>query len=1311
LKREIESPKYKQDTTERLNNTYTYSLLTKLQDNCVSNKAIQLNRLSLLLSVIKMSRITKEFITNNTKGCPVPELDLSGKKLSAVEVKELIDILPNHPNIETLSLRNTKITDEAVQHIAKMIDSNNTSINSLDLIGNQITIKGRKALRKSLKNTFKITNIQLYGIYATDKTDDVGHDIQGLTRRNSILASGGLAYFVKFNEIENDQSTLTWTYGFDKYGNVSGESKMAEIITDTLSHSGKSWIVVYGIFNGILNDDNVVDENTKNKPDNYDDLISAFRDNEKRAQLFNMKVGRINHTEQFGKVYPYLLHLVLAKSKDSVVFCDFLVQDCGASLDYLKDESNSTARMIALKSYDKATLKWAAPSLSWYVEIDNRDSSENQLRWVSDGGNDKKRIALNFSELDKMCYYLHKLVDDALTEKDKADGINTDALISAFCNEENRCSLFNTTIGDSFVLHTALKSTSPDSLTLSQLLVDKCGACVDKIINDAGHTAQMIAMESNDEAKWKWANSLSYYIEAYAEDDKDTKLRWVSDHDGKTRIQRHFNKWGDKFCDTFHKLVNNALIEGDDDTAGTETDTLISAFCNEGNRKSLFNTKIGDSFLLHCVLEPSYSYSLKLSQLLVNKCGADFNLTESCGRTARTIASGSKDDKKRRWAEELGTLFSRYKVDNKELYKSPTCIVYAAKDVKAENKRVCLKFMYHKKSFEREFKNYSLVDTEFTDDSDVQVKTPRFDSKYVLNLIQAHCRNKRPDLHLPKIVHDSDKAKVLVLVMDVGNRTLADIIAKEQIAGVDHRKVSVYLFEIASCLRHLHDKDYIHADLKKENFIRIGERIVVIDFDAMIKIGAEYTSKYTSSVIPPERARVVFSSKEDSDGNETVEGIEKQIMEIAASLANLEKSDMRKAGKKRKRRELEGKRIDLEDNLDDDEVESTINAAVVHEVWSFGIIAYELLAGLPLFKMDSNGDIADHEKSRLINWEGLNEGELNMILKKDNKSKSYVKKAKELLQNCLHPDPNQRLQSMDQILDDKYFEDYYTDEQLKAVKETIISSSERIHSEIQEQLNALNSSVKEIPNLFIQMQNIRCPYLFKIINEEKFEEFTKSKQPDESSIADDIEATLGRVQSFLDDNVKLVEDNKQLAKNSIMDRLLGAKKEYVYLQLLCGWTFKPVVTYRINLISYHENIKEIAAIGVKICTIAIAVSGVWNAATAVGRLFGYPLPKIPKHSIEKAKDFLGKMNETSLANNLRDNSPTDFNAEELDTFKKFLQTLEDEKKMCHYYDKFENHCDKSWSDFMQQEIAEQQQQITWVSKRDSKRIKKYCCPG
>ena len=339
-----------------------------------------------------------------------------------------------------------------------------------------------------------------------------------------------------------------------------------------------------------------------------------------------------------------------------------------------------------------------------------------------------------------------------------------------------------------------------------------------------------------------------------------------------------------------------------------------------------------------------------------------------------------------------------------------------------------IKVMYEQDDFHLEFKNY--VGSEFTvgDESSCSyVQRQRFHDDYAMKLLNVHVVENR------EMINDSLRDVILppsielcrVLVMPMADRSLSDIIAKERITGQNNVEIRSILYGVASCLQHIHTKGFVHGDVKKENFVQVGSTMKVIDFDTMVEIGETFVTKYTSTVIPPERARLLLRKEEEEKISkiDKMELLKKEIKDIEKSL--MPKGTIEWRHQRKQITTLEEKLYDFEMPDTNNAGKQHVVAYVHHDVWSYGLIAYEMLTSQALFPSDANGRIVQEEEHRLCSWTSLRTENLEHVLKNDTKSDTHAKHlAQELLKNCLEGDPTKRYQSMSDVLNDPYFKTF-----------------------------------------------------------------------------------------------------------------------------------------------------------------------------------------------------------------------------------------------------------------------------------------------
>lgn len=240
---------------------------------------------------------------------------------------------------------------------------------------------------------------------------------------------------------------------------------------------------------------------------------------------------------------------------------------------------------------------------------------------------------------------------------------------------------------------------------------------------------------------------------------------------------------------------------------------------------------------------------------------------------------------------------------------------------------------------------------------------------------------------------------------------------------------------------------------------------------------------------------------------------------------------------------------------------------------------------------------------------------------------------------------------------------------------------------------------------------MKYPYLFRFITED---EYKQQEHPINSTtnLVEGFESSIDRAQNLHDRAVALLKERtvqvKKVAIKVLIKKVLGLRRETKYLQLLCGWTFEPVVSYQFHVDMYPEKVKKFAQMGAKLSTVALKATFVYNTASQVALMFGYPLPLIPDEMVKKANELLIKVCESSPFEELKDTEGDGCSLEELSIFGKFLDELERDKKMTQWFDKRNDLEKRSWRDALKPELVELEgnnKQITYVSVRSMERLK------
>mmetsp|Transcript_3396 Transcript_3396/g.4998 ORF Transcript_3396/g.4998 Transcript_3396/m.4998 type:complete len:251 (-) Transcript_3396:1802-2554(-) len=241
--------------------------------------------------------------------------------------------------------------------------------------------------------------------------------------------------------------------------------------------------------------------------------------------------------------------------------------------------------------------------------------------------------------------------------------------------------------------------------------------------------------------------------------------------------------------------------------------------------------------------------------------------------------------------------------------------------------------------------------------------------------------------------------------------------------------------------------------------------------------------------------------------------------------------------------------------------------------------------------------------------------------------------------------------------------------------------------------------------------------MFDFLAEDRFKASKRNYQSKDQassngSVTKEFDMALNRAKRIYQSCVEFADSYSENAGDAVYsagDCLPRSKTEVIYLRLLCGWTLKPVVAYKIAVRSYSDTVKRLANISADMCQVAMSVSILWNTAGMVPRMFGYPVPEIPVDKVNDAKDFLEKINESTSIDELRDYSERGLTLEDLELFNDFLIELENESRMRQCFDVFnkEELEDESWVNVLKQEVvtlSNGTKQITYVSVKESERL-------
>ena len=329
------------------------------------------------------------------------------------------------------------------------------------------------------------------------------------------------------------------------------------------------------------------------------------------------------------------------------------------------------------------------------------------------------------------------------------------------------------------------------------------------------------------------------------------------------------------------------------------------------------------------------------------------------------------------------------------------------------------------------------------------------DSRFVLSILRTH--NSDEDVSFK---YESDikgfSEYPYCLVMDAADRSLADVMTHEHVAGKDWKQIRLIMEQIIENLDQMHSRGFIHGDMKPQNIVRDGARMKLIDLESSVCYteGAYAGVKVSSAYAPPEMVHLASASNANgfippsvsstfhppstspftlpsstlssispiSDtlslslsaaSNDPVPAFtgkkayvkalhrsKREKPDSAISIENAENAE--KGGNSREGEEVDVERIDLlrDEAFDATGTYSLLPASPSYDMWSVGVIFFELCAGEPLFLSDEEDNIDADALVSLEQWSN--------DLKRKKLSKINDPYARHLLSQLLQKDPKRR---------------------------------------------------------------------------------------------------------------------------------------------------------------------------------------------------------------------------------------------------------------------------------------------------------------
>jgi serine/threonine protein kinase/predicted esterase len=380
-----------------------------------------------------------------------------------------------------------------------------------------------------------------------------------------------------------------------------------------------------------------------------------------------------------------------------------------------------------------------------------------------------------------------------------------------------------------------------------------------------------------------------------------------------------------------------------------------------------------------------------------------------------------------KWGLKLECYLQRYQLSSgRAVHSSSTAKVHLALDLSEDPPvKVALKWMRHRHQFLREVK----LRQEFSEGSHVVGvrgwHVPHKDQTFVnheLSLTNPSPSNNSTCMN----TNSGDSSLPYLLVMESGGSSLFHILASQRIAGIDANKCSSLFKNLVQQVSQLHMDGVVHCDIKPRN-------VLCTD-----KEEQEEEEEEEQKISPRRRRRRRSSSgihEEQQQKHEHEFSLQLCDLDAALPIGQVFPPKMKKSTA------YLAPEAAIHHANEQHGIGSTLVADTSLDVWSLGVVLFELCTGQHLFSQDMGNDnmVKSESYDQLCVWLVINDERLECCFDFDSDNANTVNTdsttttdvtdmictarqrsdAKHLIRWCLQSDPKKR-PSIKQILNHRF---------------------------------------------------------------------------------------------------------------------------------------------------------------------------------------------------------------------------------------------------------------------------------------------------